>query len=105
MGRSDTVTVTVTPPPKRKSILKITGVYPQSGPSPLEVYVYGQLLDQDGITPLPNRTVKIAVNDSVVGSATTSTNGNVTFTLTLTDVGTYSIYLTWDGDEYYEGCD
>jgi len=104
MGRSNTVTITVTQPAKRKSILTVS-VSPSSGTAPLTVTITGQLLDQDGYTPLPNRTVKLYINDTYVSSASTDMRGNVTFSYTFKDVGTYSIYLAWDGDEYYEGCE
>lgn len=104
MGKSSPVTVTVTGPAKRKSILSIS-VSPTSGPAPLDITVSGQLLDQDGITGLPNRSVRIKINETVVGTVTTNIQGRFSLPYTLSSQGSYTIYAEWDGDEYYEGCD
>jgi hypothetical protein len=104
LGKSNTVTVTVTAPPKRKSILEIS-VTPTTGAAPLDITISGRLLDQDGITGLPSRSVGIRINDVLVGTVTTDTLGRFSLPYTLANIGTYTIYAEWAGDEYYEGCE
>jgi len=104
MGRSNTVTVTVSAP-KRRSILELY-VSPQSGVAPLTIYLIAYLYDQDGITPLPGRTIKFYdTTGRLIGSATTDSSGEAFISHTISQAGTYSFYAEWEGDEMYEGCE
>ena len=57
------------------------------------------LLDKDK-NPVSGRTVKLTVNSKTY-SATTSSAGLATFSISLTSAGTYTVSMKFDGDDLY----
>ena len=53
--------------------------------------IYGTLIGNDG-QPLTNQIVQIMQNDKVMGTAKTDTNGH--FTVTIKDVGKFTLKVT-----------
>jgi len=105
MGKSNAVTVTVTPKEKWESELTCS-VSPTTGVAPLTVTVEGYLRDAVTKSPIIGATVTIKVNDTPVTTAKTDLNGTGYYSaqITLQNPGIYTIYAEWEGNEWYKGC-
>ena len=88
---------------KKQSLLEVYAS-PISGTVPLNVYIQGNLLDRSTQVGLPNRTVRVYIDGSLIKTVTTDDVGHFGFSYTINTTGIHSIYAEWDGDDQYEGC-
>jgi len=75
-----------------------------------DVQMIATLQDSDG-NPLPNKTIEFYYKESratewtLLGTATTDTNGQATYTATLTVPGDYDFRAVFPGDPDYESAE
>jgi len=106
MGKSNTVTVTVT---KIGTSFYGLDVNPLYGAPPLAVTILVQLRGDDTGMGLNGKSVDLYRDDSKIKSTTTAaTSGGPGFAIfndTLSTPGDHSYYVYFAGDNTYEGCE
>jgi len=106
MGKSETVTVTVT---KVGTSFYGLDVNPLAGQAPLAVTIITQLRRDDTGLGVSGKTVNLYRNGAAIKSTTTvSTSGGPGFCVfqdTLTATGEHQYYVYFAGDSEFEGCE
>ncbi|MBW2674055.1 MAG: carboxypeptidase regulatory-like domain-containing protein [Deltaproteobacteria bacterium] len=102
MARTKTYTVTVKPPAKIPTELRVTASPPPELEAGATASLGGYLVDEGG-NGLPGKTVELYVNGTRAGSTTTDGEGGWSFNIRFDGPGTYEVYAAFPGDELYEG--
>jgi hypothetical protein len=98
MGRSNTVTITVTPAIKSTRLTLVASK--TSAPVPAVITFTATLVDSEGY-PVVGRNIDFYANGTLVWTVTTDSNGNASVDLGYGNVGTYSVYASFAGDANY----
>ncbi|MBA7658122.1 hypothetical protein ES703_66070 [subsurface metagenome] len=106
MSRTDSYTVVAeeAPPPKRETRMVVTTPPPSSVITGQEFELRGYLEDAVSGYRLEYKHHRLIINDVEVGSGFTGILGVWGYLISFDAPGTYTIYVTFDGDDTYEGC-
>jgi len=105
MGRSSTLTITLTtPPPVKVATVLTLAIDTTTRYVPIDLHFTATLKDIYG-NPLNAKTIDLYENEVKMIPKTTNSAGVAEFTIYRAVTGTFNYYAVFAGDANYEGCE